>query len=207
MDVGKLITCICKLLACDIKNKTKRKNMVCNFFRVYCLCLIRLRCINSLAPGKCNCKLKSTILKLITQYQVDHTCWNYSHLNATDPHWKEVNIDPGNGLVPSGSQCWPSPMVPCGIMRPQWVNHILSSDLTNAAHILYRQYSSKQGNEARIISRVLRLNDSSSYEGDSSCPKPLQGPDQTNIQSKNKATRYKIEIGLHLLIYYQLLNI
>ena len=80
---------------------------------------------NSLASGKCSCKLEWMIFKHISK--IDHVPWNCPHMNTTIPPWWSVNIGPGYGLVALGSkplmaycltsqsqinlnQCWPSSM-------------------------------------------------------------------------------------------------
>ena len=36
---------------------------------------------------------------------------NCFQMNATEPHWWEINIGSGNGLVPSGNKPLPKPML------------------------------------------------------------------------------------------------
>ena len=59
----------------------------------------------------------------------EHFLWNCSLVNATEHLGWEVNIGSGNRLVPSGNKPLPEPMLthmismlPCGIMRSQWVS-------------------------------------------------------------------------------------
>ena len=37
--------------------------------------------------------------------------WNFSQMNAREQLWWQVNIDSGNGLVPSGNKPLPDPML------------------------------------------------------------------------------------------------
>ena len=62
--------------------------------------------VNILAPGRCGVDFKSiTSLKFISWID------NLSNEDATEPHWWKVNIDSGNGLVPSGNKPLPEPML------------------------------------------------------------------------------------------------
>ena len=68
------------------------------------------------------CNLKLAIFKLMSMINIFGVSCK---VNA--PHWWLVNVDSGNGLVPSGnshylSQCWPRSMSPHGVTTPQWVN-------------------------------------------------------------------------------------
>ena len=40
-----------------------------------------------------------------------HLLWNCPNMNVTGLHWWSVNIDSGNGLVPSGNKPLPEPML------------------------------------------------------------------------------------------------
>ena len=80
--------------------------------------------INSLSHERCVCNLKLAIFKLMSMINIFGVSFK---VNAPRPHWWLVNVDSGNGLVPSGnshylSQCWPRSMSPHGVTTPQWVN-------------------------------------------------------------------------------------
>ena len=50
--------------------------------------------LNSLAPQRCGSNLKSKIFKLFIQ----NNTWG-TQVYATEPHWWDINIGSGNGLV------------------------------------------------------------------------------------------------------------
>ena len=58
--------------------------------------------IDSLALWRCCCNLESVIFKLISKI-FEYIHWNRSPINATRLRWWLVNIDSGDGLVPSGN--------------------------------------------------------------------------------------------------------
>ena len=64
--------------------------------------------MNSLALGDL-AKILEPIFKNILG--IEHLPWNWSQFNATEPHWWNVNIDLGNGSVPSGGKPLPEPMM------------------------------------------------------------------------------------------------
>ena len=58
--------------------------------------------------------LQSEISKLQTHYNekfLKYFLWNFYQIYATTPHWSLVNIDSGNGFVPSGNKPLPEPML------------------------------------------------------------------------------------------------
>ena len=70
------------------------------------------RMVNSLAPGRFDCNLKSLIFKLISKIYIylEHFLWNGIDMNTTRPHWWLVSIGSGNGLVLSGNKPLSKPM-------------------------------------------------------------------------------------------------
>ena len=89
---------------------------------------------NSLAPGKRSGNLK---LVIFNSYQ-GQISWAFPVKLPSGEchrrHWWLVNIDSGNGLVPSGTkplmnQCWPSSMMLYHVTRPQWVNRTKNANL------------------------------------------------------------------------------
>ena len=69
-------------------------------------------CINSLAPGRFELNFMYVILKLILVTDVwGISCRIALIWIATGLHWWSVNIDSGNGLVPSGNKPLPEPML------------------------------------------------------------------------------------------------
>ena len=46
-----------------------------------------------------------------TEYYLGHSLWNCSQVNPTEPHYWEVNVGSGNGLVPSGNKPLQEPML------------------------------------------------------------------------------------------------
>ena len=66
--------------------------------------------INSLAPGRYGCNLKSVTFTPISRIDIlEHFLRNGS-LNAKRPYWRLVTIGSGNGLVLSGNKPSPEPM-------------------------------------------------------------------------------------------------
>ena len=59
--------------------------------------------INSLAPGKFEWNFRHLIFKQILVID-GWGIWNCPNVNVTGLHWWSVNIDSGNGLVPSGNK-------------------------------------------------------------------------------------------------------
>ena len=80
--------------------------------------------INSLAPGRYGSKF--IFQTLLANWHLEHFFWNWGEVNVTRPHWWKVNICLGNGLMPSGNNPLPEPVLtrpvsPYGVARPQWV--------------------------------------------------------------------------------------
>ena len=88
--------------------------------------------INWLALGRCDSNSRSVI---------SNTCYGWSswlflrycsEFNATEPFWWYVNIDSGNGLMPSGNKPLTEPMMTLidGITTPQSVNSFTGPSAT-----------------------------------------------------------------------------
>ena len=59
-----------------------------------------------------------------TEQYLEHSLWNCSQVNATEPYWWEAYIGSDNGLVSSDNKPLPELMLTSdGITRPQWVKH------------------------------------------------------------------------------------
>ena len=76
---------------------------------------------NSLAPGKFEWKFIHSFQTDFSYWWLRHLLWKCPNMNVTGLHWWSVNIGSGNGLVPSGNQCWLRSLSPYGVTRPQWV--------------------------------------------------------------------------------------
>ena len=66
-----------------------------------------------------------------SNWYIEHMLWNCTQVNATRPSWWQVNISSGNIMAWYCqatslylNQCWPNPMLPYGITRPQWVDRL-----------------------------------------------------------------------------------
>ena len=79
-------------------------------------------------------------------------------MNINEPYWWDINIGPGNGLVPSGNKPLPEPMLTqiYGVTRPQWVyvvtdegchqqpmvtEKVTKKEMFSSKSILYTNYS------------------------------------------------------------------
>ena len=87
---------------------------------------------HSLATGRCYYNLELVIFKLISRYIV-YFLWNCTHVNATRPHWRLVNVGSGNGLVLSGNKPLPDPTLTRVYVA--WPRH---NEQTNFDMILYK---------------------------------------------------------------------
>ena len=59
---------------------------------------------NTLAPERCGSNSKSVIFHFLLEFEFLST-------SCLNPHWWEVNVILGSGLVPSGNKPWPGPML------------------------------------------------------------------------------------------------
>ena len=64
--------------------------------------------VNSLAPGGFD---YSKFQTHFNDKYLKYFLWNCYQVNATTLHWSLVNIGAGNGLVPSGNNPLPEPML------------------------------------------------------------------------------------------------
>ena len=62
---------------------------------------------NSLLQGRFKSDFDYTFQTLYTDYY-GHSQWNCPQVNATLPHYLEINFGPGDGLVPSGDKLLPT---------------------------------------------------------------------------------------------------
>ena len=73
--------------------------------------------VNSLAQGRCRSNANNNF-----QNQGWALTAKLSQVNATEPHYWEVNIGPGNGFDITWNKCWTKSMSPYGVTRPHWVH-------------------------------------------------------------------------------------
>ena len=120
--------------------------------------------LNSLAPGKFEWNFKCAIFKWILVADGWGISCDFSpNMNMTGLHLWSINIDSGNGLVPSGnnhylSQCWPRYVLPYGVTRPQWVNwqwgnHMMKQPWKMWVNVPHQ--SAKKNNTTKTIGRPI----------------------------------------------------
>ena len=105
--------------------------------------------INSLALAV---KFNLAIFELISRIDILGVSYE-----CQKPHWWLAPIVSGNALVSTAkghclNQCWPSSMMPCGAIRPQWVKFAL---LLKLALLLDRARTN--GHKRSNLNRPLKL--------------------------------------------------
>ena len=115
-----------------------------------CLQLPHATKINSLAPGRCGCNLKSVTFQVISRIGVSWALpMKLPQVKCHKLHWWLVNIGSGNGLVPLGIKPLPELMLTqISITRPQWVKCCLNQIRTTQL-IMNRSCSLLNINEVR----------------------------------------------------------
>ena len=114
--------------------------------------------VNSLAPVRCGCNFKCTFLTHVVDWILDHILLNFSQINVPEPHWWQVNIGSGNGLVSLSNKPLPGSrlnQMSNGITRPKWVN--IQRQHTMADQHFYRLHLQFSFNKIFWISNEISL--------------------------------------------------